>query len=613
MAAKLTFDLIGNATSAIEAFTKTTEASKKAAGGAESTGSTFKKVATAVATGYAVAKVVDFAKESVAAASEAAVANKQLTAAFRNAGDASGEFAKHGIELADSLGRQIGVSPAVIKGAEGVLATFHAVSSAAAVNSGVFDRATKAAADLAAAGFGDLTGNAKLLGKALSDPIKYMGALGRSGITLTKSQQDNIKAMVKQGNLLGAQKSLLGDVESRVGGMAAATATAGSKTGVAYEEMKAKLGTALLPAIKQAQVFMAGFFSFVSANSSWLIPLAAAIMGVVVALRIWMGVQAALNLIMDANPVVLIILAIVALVAAIVIVATKTRFFQDVWEGLMRFIQSAFAWIRKNWPLLVGILAGPIGIAAALIYKYWASISAAAAGLVGSIARFFAGVYATIVAPFVAAYGAVSAWLGRIGGYAGAVAGSVGRFFAGVYSAIVGPFAAALSWISGFPGAVGRALAGVYGAVAGAVSNVFNAIISPFRTALAWIQANILGPLRSAWNGFAHVINSVAISTPEVKVLGHTIVPAFHWTPPWHVPTLAQGGLLTRSGLVYAHAGEVISPAPAAAAGRGGQTINVRLDVNVPATANPAETGRAIASALRSFFAAGGRLAVPAP
>ena len=404
MAAKLSFDLIGNAQSAVAAFAKTTDASKKAAGSAESTTSSFKKIAGAIATGYAVTKVVDFAKESVSTASAVKVANKELVGVFANAGDATGKWGKHAIELADSLGRQIGVSPQVIKGAEGILATFQNVSSAAALQGGVFDRATKAAADLAAAGFGDLSGNAKLLGKALNDPTKYMGSLGRAGVSLTKTQIDQIKAMQGQGNLLGAQKTLLGDVESRVGGLAATTATAGAKTGVAYEEMKAQLGTALLPAVKEAQLVMAGFFTFVSQNSGWLIPLAAAIMGVVAAIKIWTTVTALLDAVSDANPWVLLALALVALVGVIVYLATKTQFFQDIWRAMTGavmaawnvvwgLLQAAFRWVANNWPLLVGILGGPFGIAVAYIITHWQQVMGLLGGVVSAVARFFSGVF----------------------------------------------------------------------------------------------------------------------------------------------------------------------------------------------------------------------------
>jgi hypothetical protein len=109
------------------------------------------------------------------------------------------------------------------------------------------------------------------------------------------------------------------------------------------------------------------------------------------------------------------------------------------------------------------------------------------------------------------------------------------------------------------------AFSGVAGAISGALAGVTGAITAPFQAAWDFINSRIISPLKSVWNGIANTLNSISISTPGVSIAGHDIIPAFHWTPPWHVPTLAAGGLLTRSGLVYAHAGEVISPAPASA------------------------------------------------
>ena len=49
-----------------------------------------------------------------------------------------------------------------------------------------------------AARTGDVESAATLLGKALADPAKAAGKLARSGVILTKAQQKQIKAMVRQ-------------------------------------------------------------------------------------------------------------------------------------------------------------------------------------------------------------------------------------------------------------------------------------------------------------------------------------------------------------------------------------------------------------------------------
>ena len=56
---------------------------------------------------------------------------------------------------------------------------------------------------------GDVDSAATLLAKALADPTKAAGKLARSGVILTKAQQDQIKAFIKAGEPAKAQKVIL--------------------------------------------------------------------------------------------------------------------------------------------------------------------------------------------------------------------------------------------------------------------------------------------------------------------------------------------------------------------------------------------------------------------
>lgn len=222
------------------------------------------KVAGAAAVaGIAVAgaAVVKFGVDSVKAAQEAAVAQKRLEQVFRSMGDTTGWSARQADKYASALSKQIGVDDEVIKQGQAKLATFSEVSSKAAIMGGIFDRATAAGADLAATGFGSIESNAVLLGKALQDPIKGMSALSRVGVTLSKSQQDQAKAMAEAGNIMGAQKIILGAVEKQVKGTAAATATGSQKMAVAWGEVQETVGKALLPVLATlANVFLTQIF-----------------------------------------------------------------------------------------------------------------------------------------------------------------------------------------------------------------------------------------------------------------------------------------------------------------------------------------------------------------
>ncbi len=65
-----------------------------------------------------------------------------------------------------------------------------------------------------------------------------------------------------------------------------------------------------------------------------------------------------------ANPVVLIVAAIIGAFVALGFVVYKFR------RQIVGALKTALAWIKGNWPLLVGILLGPFGIVGALIWKF---------------------------------------------------------------------------------------------------------------------------------------------------------------------------------------------------------------------------------------------------
>ena len=664
--AKLLLEIVGDSTSAVSAVKKTTQATGEAQGSAKKATSSLGNIAKGVATGFAVAKVVDFGKKVVAAAYDSQKSHDRLVAVFKGVGDAQGAAAAAAENYAGKLSAQTGIDDELIMNGQAILATFHSVSGATGRTAGIFDRATAAGADLAAAGFGSIESNAVQLGKALEDPKKGLTALAKSGVTFTQAQKDQIEQMTagkasakeladaqlkvataqktyndqvkkhgaaslqardaqrklanaqedqqkvqSQGSdLLGAQKIVLKGVEDQVKGTAAATGTSAEKMNVAWGNAQEAIGTTLLPAIEKISSMLAGLFGFVSANASWLVPMAGAIIGIaggMIAVAkaveivkgaiagvklVWMG----LNAVFAMSPLGLIIIGIVALVAAFVILYLKVDwfrkavdtalraivgFFKAAWSGIQSAFTALVGFIQRWGQLFLAVLLGPwylvFKLIKAAITGGWSGVMAQIGQWVGMLGRAVSAIGRVISAPFVAAWGAI-------------------------YRGLVVPVS---NMFSGVVGAISRALAGVTAA-----------ITAPFKAAWDWINAHVLAPIKGAWNGVARVINSVHVSlrvpknivTDKLGIGGK----GFDLDPP-NVPMLAAGGFMTRTGLIYAHAGEVISPAPASVRSSGAPTpLEVHLHVNVPPTANPAETGRAVAGALRAYFSAGGRLAVPA-
>ncbi len=198
--------------------------------------------------------VYDFGKAAVDSAQEAAVADARLQSIAESMGYIDGAYAG-GIsrmnEYSSTLMKQIGVDDESIKATQAKLLTFKNLGVTMNETGGMFDRATKAAYDLASAGFGSAEGNAKQLGKALQDPVKGISALTRSGVTFTEAEKEKIKTLAESGRAGKAQELVMAAIEKQVGGTAAATATASGKMKVSFGELQEKIGTSILPVLSK--------------------------------------------------------------------------------------------------------------------------------------------------------------------------------------------------------------------------------------------------------------------------------------------------------------------------------------------------------------------------
>src|SRR5690554_7810378 len=65
------------------------------------------------------------------------------------------------------------------------------------------------------------------------------------------------------------------------------------------------------------------------------------------ATKLWTAAQAAFNLVMSLNPIGLVIVAIAALVAAIVAIEAKTKFFSQLWSTVWGAIKDAAAAVGR--------------------------------------------------------------------------------------------------------------------------------------------------------------------------------------------------------------------------------------------------------------------------
>jgi hypothetical protein len=150
--------------------------------------------------------------------------NAQTAQTIKSMGNAAGVSATQVEQLAGRLEALTATEAESIQEGANLLLTFKNISNQAGAGNDIFDQTTAVMVDLARAMGTSASGEAIRLGKALNDPIKGIAALTRVGVSFTQQQQDQIKALANSGDLLGAQKIILAELQTQFGGSGAAFA-----------------------------------------------------------------------------------------------------------------------------------------------------------------------------------------------------------------------------------------------------------------------------------------------------------------------------------------------------------------------------------------------------
>lgn len=143
-----------------------------------------------------------------------------------------------------------------VQSMENVLLTF------TSINKDVFPQTTGLILDISQALGQDLQQSAIQVGKALNDPAIGMANLQRIGVSFTKEQIDQAKAMEAAGNIAGAQAIILGELNREFGGSAAAAEKAAGGVDVAKNRLtdaRRELAEQMIPALQDAEVHILNF------------------------------------------------------------------------------------------------------------------------------------------------------------------------------------------------------------------------------------------------------------------------------------------------------------------------------------------------------------------
>lgn len=484
------------ATLVIKILTDTAAATKGMDAAEKSTGrmaKTIGGVAGAVGAGLVVSKVIDFAKQTGAAASAVEQSMGGVESVF---GKSAGTIKR----WAEGASQSVGLS----KSAYGDLAS---VIGSQLKNLGlpmddVVDKTNdliKMGADLAATYGGTTAQAVEALSSALrgeTDPIeKYGIAVKQSDIAAQQAADGTDKLTGAAGkaaktNALLALVSKQGASAMGAFGREADTAAGQQQRATAeWENAQAALGTALLPAMAAlAQIF--GTLSKLIAEHKILfmglvvvVGLIAAAMAtlsavttVTTAVTTIFGAAAAAAWMAALGPIALVIAAVIAVIAIIVLLWNKFPPFKAaviaVWNGIRAAAVMVANVVRSVWnavwpPLRSGINA--VGAVFRAVFGLIAAVARLNAAIIGLVFRAAFAVLSAVGRPVVAAIGAAfNAVKGPIMAVANLLRGPLGSAF----SALGSMARSAGSVISGaFNG-----LLGIIHTITGAVNSLISAI-----------------------------------------------------------------------------------------------------------------------------------------
>ena len=168
--------------------------------------------------------------------------------------------------------------------------------------------------------------------------------------------------------------------------------------------------------------------------------------------------QIAFDLAMDVNPIILVVTAVAALAAAMVYLATKTKFFQDAWKAL----KSAFADVKNfitgvssdmvshlvaDWNRLKGSATAAWGGIKSGASAAWHDISSTASSVWGDIEGTISGAVRGAVSTVKTVVNDMKSWLG---GAWKTISKGVSSFASDVESGITNAFDSAVNTVIGF-------------------------------------------------------------------------------------------------------------------------------------------------------------------
>lgn len=262
--------------------------------------------------------------------------------------------------------------------------------------------------------------------------------------------------------------------------------------------------------------------------------------------KVWTGIQAAFNIVMSLNPIMLVVIAVAALAAAFVIAYMKIKPFRELVQNIAKaitdFLIKAFEAVKKAFTSFVTAFQNVWTVIVNIVKRYGVLILAAVLPIIGipilimrnwsTIVGFFQRIFASVAGLARGLWNAVTGFFTRLWQDIVRIVTAIWTSYVNVWRNILtfGLNIARSIWtgISGFFRNLYSSISGVIGSIWTRISGTFSNIASNMRTNISGAVSSVVSfftglPGRIV-NGIRNmgstIANSINLSTVKTKITG---------------------------------------------------------------------------------------------
>jgi len=546
----------------------------------------------------------------------------------------------------EQLARTLTSSTRATKAQVSAVEDFISKTSAAAA---VSDDELRPALAILARGTGDLAEAQRGLGLALDIAAGTGKPLAQVSEALSKAYAGNLKGLnaldprmktlIKNGASAEEAFAILSKTFSGDASAAADTAAGRMKgLGIALDETKEAVGSALLPAVEKILPVLQKFATWAQNNPGVFLAIAAAVgvlAGGIIALNIAMTILAA-------NPVALVIGAIVVAVAGLTIgiiaLYKKSETFRDIvtgaWEAVKKVVEVVADFLRGPlmgaWDMVKGALDAVAALIRGDFSGAWDGLKRAVGGVLDVIKGWLLA-FPTIILAAVVDIGKaiVNGIASGATGLASAIWDKIQQMPAALASLAVAWLNAlsdigskVITWVAsgatGLASAIWDKISGFASALSSLVSGVKDTITGIGEKIVDWIVSGVKGVASGIADAVKAAIN-LGIDALNKGIGGlnrgvgaiNAVIPGGDPVPEIpKIPRLAKGGIVTQPTLALI--GEAGPEAVIPLSGRNRMASGITITVNAGLVSSPDQVGQQIIEAIQQAQRRSGPVFAPA-